>query len=126
MRVTIPAQVGRPYSGVPGEEVGGIRSPCELLAHQAGQEQQRTAWPVVRRDVLGLPGRVACDQGDTADRLAADLSGVVLEEAVVAPGASEVELLALIQRADGVNDRPDRVRALHGAVQQRPLHSDVV
>lgn len=36
----IRVQVGRPCSGLPGE-VGDIRSPGELLAHQAGQEQQR-------------------------------------------------------------------------------------
>ena len=69
----------------------------ELLAHQAGQEQERGAWPVVRHDVLGLPGGVAGNQNDTADGLAADLSGVVLEEAVVADGADEVERLGLIQ-----------------------------
>jgi hypothetical protein len=56
----------------------------ELLAQQARQEQQRAAWPVTRHDLLGLPGGVAGDQDDTADGLAADLSDVVLEEAVVA------------------------------------------
>jgi hypothetical protein len=51
--------------------------------------------------VLGLPGGVAGDQDDAADGLAADLGGVVLKEAVVVDGAGEVELLVLIQRADG-------------------------
>jgi hypothetical protein len=31
----------------------------ELLAHQAGEVQERAAWPVVHHDVLGLPGGVA-------------------------------------------------------------------
>src|SRR5205823_14632327 len=75
-----------------GGEVLGIGGVGELLAHQAGQEQQRAAWPVVRHDVLGLSGGVAGDQDDTADGLAADLSGVVLKPAVVAVGAGEVEL----------------------------------
>lgn len=30
----------------------------ELLAQEAGQEQQRAAWPAVRRGVLGPPGGV--------------------------------------------------------------------
>jgi hypothetical protein len=54
--------------------------------------------------VLRLPGGVAGDQDDTADGLAADMSGVILDEAVVADGTDEVELLALIQRADGDQD----------------------
>src|SRR5713226_9636455 len=88
-------------SGLAGEEVLGVGGAGEFFGHQAGQEQQRAPWPVVRRDVLGLPGGVASDQDDTADGLAADLSGVVLKEAVAAHGADEVELLVLIQRADG-------------------------
>jgi hypothetical protein len=65
----------------------------ELVAYQAGQEQQRAARPLVRRDALGLPGGVAGDEHDAADRLAADLGGVVLEPVVVAERAGEVELL---------------------------------
>src|SRR6266568_1400156 len=98
----------------------------ELLAQQAGQDQQRAAWPVVRRDVPGLPGGVAGNQDDRADGLAADLSGVVLEEAVVAVGAGEVELPVLIQLANVDHDCPDGLRALHGAVQRRALEGDVV
>src|SRR6266446_2411911 len=89
----------RPVSGLPGGEVLGNRSARELLTQQTGKEQQRTAWPVSRHDVLGLPGGVIGDQHDTADRLAVDLSYVVLEEAVVAVRASELVLLAVIQRA---------------------------
>src|SRR5712691_732238 len=113
-------------SGLAGGEVLGMGGVGELLAHQAGQQQQRAAWPVVRHDVLGLPGGVAGDQDDRADGLAADLSGVVLEEAVVADGADEVELLVLIQRADGDQDCPDGLRALRDAVHRRPLYGDVV
>ena len=112
--------MGGPVSGLAGGEVLGIGGVGELLAHQAGQEQQRTAWPVVRHDVLGLPGGVAGDQDDTADGLAADLSGVVLEEAVVAGGADEVELLVLIQRADGDQDCPGRPP---GPARRRPSQS---
>jgi hypothetical protein len=54
--------------------------------------------------VLGLPGVVAGHQDDTADGLAADLSDVVLEEALLAAGAGELVLLAVIQRADGDHD----------------------
>src|SRR5713226_1178692 len=85
-------------SGLAREEVLGVGGAGEFFAHQAGQEQQRAPWPVVRRDVLGLPGGVASDQDDTADGLAADLSGVVLEPAVVAAGTGELDLLVVIQR----------------------------
>src|SRR6476660_6367138 len=69
---------------VAAEEVLGIWRAGELLAEQAGHEQQRAAWPVVRCDVLGLPGGVSGDQADTANGLAADPGGVVLDERVVA------------------------------------------
>ena len=104
----------------------GDRGAGELLAQQAGKEQQRAAWPVTRHDVLGLPGGVTGDQDDTADGLTVDLSNVVLEEAVVAVGAGELVLLAVIQRADSDHHGPDGVRALHGAVQHRSLHGGVV
>ena len=54
--------------------------------------------------MLGLPGGVTGDQDDTADGLTVDLSDVVLEEAVVAVRASELVLLAVIQRADSEHD----------------------
>src|SRR5215470_2916463 len=98
------AAMGRSVSGLAGGEALGIGGTVELLAQQAGQEQQRTAWPVARHDVLGLPGVVADDQDNTADGLAADLSDVVLEEAVLATGAGKLVLLAVIQRADGDHD----------------------
>jgi len=78
--------------------------PANFLRSRRDSEQQRAAWPVIRHDALGLPGGVAGDQDDTADGLAADLSDVVLEEAVVAVGASELVLLAVIHRADGDDD----------------------
>jgi hypothetical protein len=59
---------------------------------------------VVHHDVLGLPGGVAGNHPDNAEGLAADLSGVVLEEAVVAVVTGEVELLVLIQRFGGDHD----------------------
>src|SRR5262245_49607922 len=68
----------------------------ELLVHQAGEEQQRVAWPVVHHDALGLPGGVAGDRDDDAEGLAFDLRGVVLEEAVVAVVAGEAEVLELM------------------------------
>jgi len=96
--------MGRSVSRLAGSEVLGIGGAGELLAQQAGQEQQRAAWPVARHDVLGLPSVVAGDQDDTADGFAADLSDVVLEEAVLAAGAGKLVLLAVIQRADGDHD----------------------
>jgi hypothetical protein len=69
---------------------------AELLAHQTGEEQHRAARPVVNH---GLPGQAAIVAGngdDNADRLAADLRGVVLEEAVVSAWAGVVEVLVFI------------------------------
>ena len=51
-----------------------VRASGELLAQQAGKEQQRSARPVTRHNVLGLPGGVAGDEDDTADGLAAATS----------------------------------------------------
>ena len=98
------AVIGSSVSRLAGGEVPGNGGPGELLAQQAGKEQQRAAWPVTRHDVLRLPGVVAGDEDDTADGLAADLSDVVLEEAVVGVGAGVLVLLAVIQRADGDHD----------------------
>ena len=50
--------------------------------------------------MLGLPGGVTRDQDDTANGLTVDLGDVVLEEAVIAVGAGELEFLVLVQRAD--------------------------
>src|SRR5262249_47578207 len=55
-----------------------------------------------------------------------DSSGVVLEEAVVAVRASEVELLGVIELADIGHDRTDGLGALHDAVHRRALDGDVV
>src|SRR5258708_37477957 len=103
----------RSVSRLAGGEMTGDRGAGELLAQQAGKVDQRAAWPVTRHDVLGLPGGVTGDQNDTADGLTVDFGDVVLEEAVVAVGAGEPELLVLIQRADGEHDRPDGFPALH-------------
>jgi hypothetical protein len=55
--------------------------------------------------MLRLPGGVAGDQDDVADLPAtADLGGVVLQEAVLAVRAGEVELLGVIEPADGGHD----------------------
>ena len=50
---------------------------------------------------------------------------VVLDEAVLAARAGEVEVLAVIELADGADDGADGVRALQGAVEHRPLQGDV-
>ena len=68
-----------------------VRGAGEVLADQPGYEQQCGPGPVVGHDVLRLPGGVAGDQDDVADLLAADPGGVVLQEAVLAVGAGEVE-----------------------------------
>ena len=54
-------------SGLAGEEVLGQEGAGQLLTQKAGQEQQRAAWPIVRRDVLCPPGGVAGDQVEAAD-----------------------------------------------------------
>ena len=74
----------------------GKRGSGELLVHQAGEEQQRVPGPVVHHDVLGLPCGIACDRDDDTERLAVDLRGVVLEEAVITVATCEVEVLELI------------------------------
>ena len=74
VRCTSELSVARFASGLAGEEVLGIGGVSELLAHRAGQEQHRTAWPVVRGDVLGLAGGVCqgsrefprCDHGNSS------------------------------------------------------------
>ena len=71
----------------------------ELLAHQAGEQQQRAAWTVVHHDVLDHPVSVAANDDDNAAGLAVDLSGVVLQEAIVAAGTEVVEVLVLILRS---------------------------
>jgi hypothetical protein len=53
------------------------------------------------------PAAFARDEDDAADGLAADLSGVVLEETVVASRAGEVDCLVLIERADGADNLAD-------------------
>jgi hypothetical protein len=61
--------------------------------------------------VLGLPGRVARDQNDAPERPSLDPGDVVLDPAILAPGAGEVELLGIaIQLADGDDDVPDGLR----------------
>jgi hypothetical protein len=84
----------------------------EVLAYQPGQEQQRGPGPIVGHDVLRLPGGVAGDQHDVAELLIADPGGVVLEEAILAVRAGEVELLGVLQRADVGHDGTDRLGAL--------------
>src|SRR5262249_47072263 len=107
-------------------EVSGIGSAGELLARQAGQEQQRAAWPVVRGDVAGVPVRIATDKDGAGDRLATDSSDVVLDPTVlVAIGSGEVELLAVIQRAEGTHDGPDGLGAFGCTIKQRPLYGDI-
>jgi hypothetical protein len=75
-----------------------------MLAEQPGHEQQCFPGPVPGHDVLRMPGVVARNQGDVAEWLAADPGGLVLEEAVLAVRTGEVELLAVIERADGGHD----------------------
>src|SRR5215472_8991356 len=83
---------------------GCTRRRPSRAAAQPGQEQQCAPGPVVGHDVLRLPGGVAGDQHDVAELLAADPSGVVLQEAVLGVRAGEVELLGVIERADVGDD----------------------
>src|SRR5271169_876061 len=99
-------------SRLAGEEVLANEGAGKVLAYQPGQEQQSAPGPVVAHDVLGLPGGVAGDQRDVADRLAADSGGVVLEPAVLAVWAGEVELLVVIERADVHQHGPHCLGAL--------------
>src|SRR5215510_13466249 len=110
------ARNGRTTAGVSNRsssnEMPRKRSAGELLADKAGKEQNGAAGTIVRRDVPSLPGRVPGDQDGAAEGLAADLRDVDLEEAVLAVGAGELELLVVIQRADADQDRADVLRAL--------------
>ena len=81
---------------------------------------------MVYHDVLGLPGGVAGDGDDDFERLALDLRGIVLEEAVVAVVASEVEVLELIQLSGLDHDGTDGFRAVRGAVHRRGLQGNLV
>lgn len=56
-------------SGLAGGEVPGQGGAGQFLVHQARQ-QQRAARPVVRHDVLDLPGGVAGDQDGGAESMA--------------------------------------------------------
>src|SRR5262245_6185875 len=76
--------------------------------------------------MLGLPGGVAGDGDDDFERLALDLRGVVLEEAVVAVVAGEVEVLELIQLSGLDHDGTDGFRAVCGAVHGRGVQGDIV
>jgi hypothetical protein len=98
--------------------VFGVRSACELLAQQTGEEHHRAERPVVGCDVLRLAVGVEGDQVERTERPAANLGSVVLDEAVVALGAGEVEVLTVVQLAYGADDGADGVRALYGAVEQ--------
>jgi hypothetical protein len=53
-------------------------------------------------------------------------AGTIDMKLEVADGADEVELLGLIQRADGDQDGPDGLGALRDAVHRRTLDGDVV
>src|SRR5215469_1684108 len=96
-----PTAMGTSVSGLASEEELGKRRVGELLAHQAGQEQHRAAWPVVHHNMPSLPSGIAGNCDNNGGRFALDLSGVLLEEAVVAVVAGEAELLELIQRFRG-------------------------
>src|SRR6516165_1215371 len=112
--------MGTYISGLAGEILGN-RCSGELLGQQASEEDNRATGPIARHDVLGLPGSVEGGEEDAADRFAADLSDVVLEETVLAAGAGELVRLAVIQRADGDHDGPHGRATLHDAVQHRAL-----
>ena len=71
-------------------------------------------------DVVRLPVGVEGDQVEAPERPAANRGGVVLDEAVVTPGAGEVEVLAIVECADAADDGADGVRALQGAVDIDP------
>src|SRR5436190_8432824 len=113
-------------SGLAGDEVLSKGGAGVLLTHQAREEEHRTAWPVVHHEVLGLPGGVAANRDDHAGGLTLDLTGVVLDEAVVAVVADELELLVLIQLAGVEHECSDGLRALNGALHRRALPGDVV
>jgi hypothetical protein len=76
--------------------------------------------------VLRLSVGVERDQVEAPERPTANLGGVVLDEAVVAPGGGEVEVLAVIQLADAADHGADGIGALHRAVEHRPLQGDVI
>jgi hypothetical protein len=73
---------------VAGNEKFSKRSAGVLLSHHASEEQHGTARAVVHHEVLGFSGRVAFNGYDYAGGLTLNLTGVLLEEAVVAVVAS--------------------------------------
>src|SRR5271169_792374 len=125
-RMVAGRTLGEPSLESAGREVLAVGGASELLADQPGQVQQSGPRPVVGHDVLRLPGGVAADQDNVADLpTTADLGRVVLQEAVLAVRAGEVELLGVIERADAGHDGTDGLGALHDAVHRRALYGDV-
>src|SRR5215208_4898964 len=66
------------------------------------------------------------DRDDSAGGHAADLTGVLLEEAVVAEAAHEAELLVLVQLPGVEHERADLLGALQRPLDGRALPRDVV
>jgi len=81
--------------------------------------------PVVHHDPLCLSEPDEVDPNSDDGVHAADRSGVVLDEAVVADGPSEVELLVLVHLASGDHDRANVPRAMRGAIHCRSFQGDV-
>jgi hypothetical protein len=97
-----------------------------LLAHQPSELQHRAARPMVDHDALSLPGGAAMDRDDSAGGHAADFTGVLFEEAVLAEVAHEAELLVLVQLPGVEHERADLLGALQRPLDGRALPRDVV
>src|SRR5262245_7805397 len=76
---------------------------CRVTAHRHVSESAGTPVTLILTPLCTrpVPGSVAGDRHDNAGGSAVDLSGVELDEAVVAERASEAELLVLIDLAGG-------------------------
>ncbi len=104
--------VATSVSGLAGDKVLCEGGAGVHLAHQAGEEQHRAAWPVVHHEVLGLPGGIPLNRYHDAGWLALDATGILLEKAVVAIVACKLELLVLIQLASIGHELMDALRPL--------------
>jgi hypothetical protein len=81
---------------------------------------------VVHNQVLSLPGGVALNRYDYSGRLALDFARVLLDEAVVAVVAGELDLLVFVYLAGVADDFVHGLRPLYYSLHRRALAGHVV
>src|SRR5690242_893114 len=105
--------------------VFGQRRSGELLEHQARELQCRTAWPMVHHDALRLSGIVEGDQDDDIGRRTTDITGVVLEKAMLTARSGVVELLVVVELPRRCQDGAHIVGTMGRTVHRGGLQGDV-